>query len=277
MTPREAPVGLPLVDRLDSLTSVTLDDYVRAVSEYVTSSDTLTAGNKKAAQIRLSAALGKALLVELRLRIPNLAGYAGERNVAGALRTVQSDVSEFHPLDGLRLAIEIKPINLAIGRALWNRFGDIRTFAVNLHLKFPFAVVGGVLTAPVVDRAKGGRVVDVRHLLDRAVHRLVRAGGRRNEGEAPHLLEGVALVAYDPRTGQLDPSLPAPGSGLRWSEFVTALAQSYDARFGEGPGTVSGEGMDTDEQASEEEPQTQPRLAAEPRESYDVPDDEEPT
>ena len=58
---------------------------------------------------------------------------------------MKADVSESNALDGLRLAIEIKPINVAVGRAIWNRFGDIRTFAVNLHLKFPFAVAGGVL------------------------------------------------------------------------------------------------------------------------------------
>jgi len=48
-----------------------------------------------------------------------------------------------HELDGLRLAVEIKPVNLAVGRALWNRCGDILAFAVNLYLKFPFAVVRG--------------------------------------------------------------------------------------------------------------------------------------
>src|SRR5213075_3432256 len=88
-------------------------------------------------------------LHELNLQISNL--YAGEKNVAGALRVVRADVSETHDLDGLRLAVEIKPVNLAVGRALWNRFGDIRTFAVNIHLKFPFAVVGGVLVIPTYE------------------------------------------------------------------------------------------------------------------------------
>lgn len=58
---------------------------------------------------------------------------------------------EVHELDGLRLAVELKPINLAVGRAIWNRFGDIRTSAVNVHLRFPFAVVGGVLVVPTFE------------------------------------------------------------------------------------------------------------------------------
>lgn len=137
-----------------------------------------------------------------------------------------------HRLDGLRLAIEIKPINLAVGRAIWNRFGDIRTFAVNLHLKFPFAVVGGVLVIPTYEMS-GGKKKDTTHLIDRAVDRLSRAGGRQTEGGAPHLLEGVGVVVYDPAKGKLDPTTPPVGSGLRWDEFVADLATAYNARFGD--------------------------------------------
>lgn len=235
MTPREDPVGLPLVDRLDTIERVTLDDYIRAVSEYVCLGHTIAKGPQKAAQIRLSGALGRALLLELKRAIPRLNAHAGERNVAGALRTVKADLSEFHELDGLRLAIEIKPVNLAVGRAIWNRFGDIRTFAVNLHLKFPFAVVGGILTVSTKERRQDGTFISTAHLIQRAVNRLIRAGGRRNEGEASHLLEAVAVVAYDPETGEMNADTPPPGSGLRLEEFVSLLAQVYDSRFGDGP------------------------------------------
>jgi hypothetical protein len=96
--------------------------------------------------------LGQALADELRERLPQFRhGIVGESKVSGALRSVNADVSEIHPIDGLRLAIELKPVNLAVGRAIWNRFGDIRTFAVNLHLKFPFCVVGGVLVLPTYE------------------------------------------------------------------------------------------------------------------------------
>lgn len=128
---------------------------------------------------------------------------------------------------------KIKPVNLAVGRAIWNRFGDIRTFAVNLHLKFPFAVVGGVLVLPTYE-VSAGRKKDTTHLIDRAVDRLARAGGRENEGGAPHLLEAVGVVVYDPDKGRLDPTTPPLGSGLRWNEFVDDLAVAYEARFGGG-------------------------------------------
>lgn len=227
--------GLSLVDRLEALDPPELADYVQGVSEYVRERQTLTDGQAKAAQIRLSNALGKALLAELRSLLPGLKGVAGEHTVSGALRTVQADVSDSDSVDGLRLAIEIKPVNLAVGRAIWNRFGDIRTFAVNLHLKFPFAVVGGVLVIPTYEGALNSQGVAVQksttHLIERAVERLVRAGGRRSEGDAPHLLEGVCVIVYDPGTGQLDPNLPPGGKGLRWDEFIAELVAAYDARF----------------------------------------------
>lgn len=161
---------------------------------------------------------------------------AGEREVGGGLRSVQADVSEMTPRDGLTLAIEIKPVHLAVGRAIWNRFGDVRTFAVNLHLKFPFAVVGGILTLPTTERIRSGNDEDWKsttHLVTRAVGRFMRAGGRATEGDASHLMEGIAVVAFDRETGNIEPDLPPPGSGLRWEEFIAAMAEVYDARFGD--------------------------------------------
>lgn len=250
-----------------------LNDYVSGVSAYVRLSSTLSANTKKAAQIRLSNALARALAEDLCTHLPRLRDklVTEEQTVAGGLRTVNADVSESHPLDGLRLAVEIKPVNLAVGRAIWNRFGDIRTFAVNLHLKFPFAVVGGVLVIPTYEetgtkQAKKAEAIEQAetehpgeaiedlvlfededdipesvsnkpnrkstvHLIERAIERLIRAGGRKSEAEPDHLLEGIAVLIYDPDTATVDPNVPRPGSGLRWDEFVAALTTSYHVRF----------------------------------------------
>lgn len=247
-----------------------MEDYLAAVSAYVRVGTSIAANPKKAAQIRLSNALARAFADELSRKLPKLKErlVTKERKVAGGLRTVNADVSESHSLDGLRLAVELKPVNLAVGRAIWNRFGDVRTFAVNLHLKFPFAVVGGVLVVPTYeevgtsaarkaeeaeDTASQGTESEVFekepgkadfsdaaprrkstiHLIEKAIDRLVRAGGRRSEAEAAHLLEGIAVVVYDPDTGKILPDLPKLGSGLRWEEFIDSIASSYRARFEE--------------------------------------------
>lgn len=244
-TQKEAPrpTGIPDIDRLAELECPRIDDYIRGVSAYVDQHKALDGSRKKASQLRLSNALARAVAAELEMRLPFLHGrvLTQERKVAGALRTANADVSEPHPLDGLRLAIEIKPINLAVGRAIWNRFGDIRTFAVNIHLKFPFAVVGGVLAIPTFEWDEApddsGKNVRIRrstlHLIERVIERLNRAGGRRSEADAPHLLEAIAVIAYDPGTRKLRDDIPASGSGLRWEEFIAELVASYRARFEE--------------------------------------------
>lgn len=268
-----APTGLADIDRLAGLKPCTIQDYITGVSAYVREQATLASGPKKASQIRLSNALARALADEVEAQLPKLKGrlVTEEQKVAGGLRTANADVSESHPLDGLRLAVELKPINLAVGRAIWNRFGDIRTFAVNIHLKFPFAVVGGVLVIPTYEEtgtkeakeaekeeqaeAENVAAEDLQegsegapavagasppastsrkstvHLIERAIERLVRAGGRRSEADASHLLEGIAVVVYDPSTATIDASLPRPGSGLRWDEFIRDIVTSYRARF----------------------------------------------
>lgn len=231
------PTGLPLVDELSALTSPTIEDYCRAAAEYIRQATTVGSPKGKAAQIRLSNGLAAITVADLKRHGLDLReAFAGERDVGGGLRTVKADVSEMSLTDGLRLAVEIKPVHLAVGRAIWNRFGDVRTFAVNIHLKFPFAVVGGILTLPTSERLRSGDDTEWKsttHLISRAVGRFVRAGGRRTEGDAPHLLEGIAVVAFDHDTGVIESDLPPLGSGLRWEEFVATMADAYQSRFGD--------------------------------------------
>lgn len=230
----------------------------------------LTSGVSKTAQIALSAGLGRAIKTELEFRLPGANIHAGEFKVAGALRPARADVSQAHSLDGLRLAIEIKPVNLAVGRAIWNRFGDIRAFAVNIHLKFPFAIVGGVLAVPTWEWRRATAAAEVEEqeaaaeedagdslvptpreadvadehsgdlggdkkstvpLIERLVKRLQRTPLRQSEADAAHLLEAVTVIVYDPDTGVLHDELPPAGYGLRFDEFIDLIAETYDVRF----------------------------------------------
>ncbi len=231
------PTGLPLLDGLATLSAPTIEDYCRASAEYIREASVAGSAKGKAAQIRLSNALAVITIADLERHGVDLSGaFAGERDVGGGLRAVKADVSEMSVTDGLRLAVEIKPVHLAVGRAIWNRFGDVRTFAVNIHLKFPFAVVGGILTLPTTERLISGndeKWKSTEHLVSRAIGRFVRAGGRRTEGDAPHLLEGIAVVAFDRETGEIEPALPPPESGLRWEEFTATMADAYHSRFGD--------------------------------------------
>lgn len=231
------PTGLALVDGLAGLARPTIENYCVASAEYIRGASEVGGARGKAAQIRLSNALSLVTLHDLREKgVLLTTAFAGERQVGGGLRSVKADLSEMTATDGLTLAVEIKPVHLAVGRALWSRFGDVRTFAVNIHLKFPFAVVGGILTLPTTERHRSGddsTWKSTTHLVSRAVGRFNRAGSRVTEGEPGHLLEAIAVVAFDRLTGVLEPDLPPPGCGLRWTEFIDRMADTYEARFGE--------------------------------------------
>lgn len=236
------PTGLTLVDGLAQLERPRLQDFVDAASEYIVACETLepyalpdgteltVASRKKAGQIRLSAGLSRVLVHDLRESYPAMEPQGGEIAVSGALRVSQMDVVELTQLDGLKLAVELKPVNLAVGRAIWNRFGDIRFAAVNTHLKYPYAVVAGVLTVPTWETSKKGRKsteTQIRQLIEL----LRRIGGREREDDAPHRLEGVTVVIFDPDTATLRDDFLPDGEGLRWDEMVANLTRVYDFRF----------------------------------------------
>lgn len=233
---------MALVDGLAALERPTVQSFVEAASEYILACENLeslvlddgstikSAQRQKAGQIRLSSGLGRALAFDLKDANPAINAVSGETSVSGALRISKVDVVEMTALDGLKLAVELKPINLAVGRAIWNRFGDIRVTAVSIHLKYPFAVAGGVLTVPTWETTARGRK-STEGLIARLVELLRRAGGRQREDDAPHRLEGVAVVAFDPETATIRSDLPAPGHGLRWEEAIQDMARAYEERF----------------------------------------------
>lgn len=252
--------SVPDLDRVVRAERPTFDEYLAGASAYIVNGRELpargTAKTKsaKAAQGDLSRVLGSLMAWELHERHRKLildelgeeaftptrnrraahvlTPAAKETRVAGGLRTVQSDVTETHELDGVRVAIEIKPSYRAVGRAIWNRFGDVRAFAVNIHLKFPFAVVGGVQVLPTWDYDEDGNWIDTTGYLRRAARRLARIRPRETEADADHLLEAFLLLIFDPKSGTLDPDLPPSGSSLRWDGFLDALVTAYDTRFG---------------------------------------------
>ena len=233
MTQTPSQVIDAIVQAAESAQSATLQDFVNAASTYVMNSAALSASDKKRHQIALSRVLGFALKTDLVAANPRMANIqVGEIDVYGGLRRGQSDLVEFHDGDGIRFAAELKPVNLAVGRAIWNRFGDIRMFAVNVHIKFPFSVLAGILTVPTIEIDNGVTKSTV-HLIDRLIKRLAQAGSRDNETGGSHLLEGIAVVAYDPQTQTLLPASPQPTSQLRWENCVQRLASLYDSRFGE--------------------------------------------
>ena len=110
------------------------------------------------------------------------------------------------------------------------------------------------------EHLQSGSDADWKPTLDvvrRVVARLVRAGSRFTEADAPHLLEGIGVIVFDHETAEIDQRLPPPRSGVRWDEFIFKIAAAYNARFGDMPDPEEvAHGIDEAESADDSKPDT---------------------
>lgn len=112
-----------------------------------------TQAEKKRYAELLSNALAAEVAQGLRgMGFPNvkpLSGGPGEREFQGGLGPKRVDVSYADEKHGLLLAVSVKSIcSRPYGKNLKNRFGDLCTEAINLHMRFPYSVVCGLFAMP---------------------------------------------------------------------------------------------------------------------------------
>ena len=126
----------------------------------------------QAAKKRFSEILSSHLAVEVadRLRqqgFPNVKparGGPGEKAFQGGLGPKKVDVSYADERHSLLLAVSVKTISFApFGKNLKNRFADLCTEAITLHMRFPYSVVGGLFAFPVSadEDVTPGRALDL--------------------------------------------------------------------------------------------------------------------
>jgi hypothetical protein len=136
------------VEEISTAAEPTIDDYVRAVSEYVKLKPHLTRPQASSARNALDEAIGRAVATRLTARLPLVTPHRGQIPVAGGIRQMGVDLVHAHPFDGLQVAIDITAINHTGNGNTWKRLKDTNNFALTVHSKFPFAVVGRILTMP---------------------------------------------------------------------------------------------------------------------------------
>lgn len=77
-------------------------------------------------------------------------GAPGEQAFQGRLGPKKVDVSYADEQHGLLLAVSIKSINFEpFGKNLKNRFADLCTEAITLHMRFPYSVLRGLVALPI--------------------------------------------------------------------------------------------------------------------------------
>ena len=135
------------------------------------------------------------------LGFPNvkpIRGGPGERAFQGGLGPKKVDVSYADEQHGLLLAVSIKTITAPpFGKNLKNRFGDLCTEAITLHMRFPYAVVCMLFAFP----ATADEDVTPRRPVStfrQATRLLATISGRRQYTDPGEKFENVTLILFQP-------------------------------------------------------------------------------
>lgn len=159
----------------------------------------------------------------------------GEKAFQGGLGPKKVDVSYSDEQHGLLLAISIKSINFPpFGKNLKNRFGDLLTEAITLHLRFPYSVVCMLFAFPLASHAdvtKGRRI----STFARAMKLFATVSGRRDYTDPGEKFENVTMMLFEPLSGRKRKpkiSLFDAQTGITMSEdmYFLRLREIYNNR-----------------------------------------------
>jgi hypothetical protein len=130
-------------------------------------------------------------------------GGPGERAFQGGLGPKKVDVTYADEKHGLILAVSIKSITAPpFGKNLKNRFADLCTEAITLHMRFPYSIICGLFAFPVMadqDVTPGRRMSTFR----RAMKLLATISGRENYTDPGEKFESIALMLFQPITAEV--------------------------------------------------------------------------
>jgi len=200
-----------------------------------------------------------------------------EREFQGGLGPKRVDVSYADDRHGLMLAVTIKSLNFPsfpkvkgsktefdfskkgnFSKNIKNRFGDLTTESITLHLRFPFAVVSCLYVMPVRSFQDKGDQMKM-STFERAGRLYGTISGRRAYGDPAERFEDVTLMCYQPITidGTTDDvwiRLYEAGGMREVSEedYFLGLRDLYNER---NPHAMVGEPLDEDEVEFEETPE----------------------
>jgi hypothetical protein len=122
----------------------------------------------------------------------------GEKAFEGGLGPKKVDVSYSNEQHGLLLAVSIKTITAApFGKNLKNRFSDLCTEAITLHLRFPYSVVCALFAFPAeADKdLTEGRTLST---FQRAAKLLATVSGRKEYTDPSEKFEDISLMLFQP-------------------------------------------------------------------------------
>ena len=183
-------------------------------------SDTAPQAEKKRYSERLSAYLAVEVAEGLRAvgfpRMKPVRGGPGEKAFQGGLGPKKVDVSYSDERHGLLLAVSIKTITSApFGKNLKNRFADLCTEAITLHMRFPYSVVCALFAFPAMadEDVTQGRLVST---FQRATKLLATISGREEYTDPGEKFEQITMMLFQPAMD----SVPLP-----WVRLIDTRTQ----------------------------------------------------
>lgn len=158
----------------------------------------------------------------------------GEVEFQGGVQPKKVDVSYADERHGLILAVSIKTIsNPPFGKNLKNRFGDLFSECVNLHMRFPYSVICGFFAFPS-SADIGVKMIGRISTFQRAMKLLASISGRKEHTGPTEKFENVTLMLFEP------PSADDPGwvrlnnsetkQEMSETEYFCMLRDTYNER-----------------------------------------------
>lgn len=228
---------------------MSLSDAVAAIGPRA--DDGAPQADKRRYSERLSAALAEEVAAGLRRAgfcdVKPLRGGPGEKAFQGGLGPKKVDVSYSDEQHGLKLAVSIKSICFApFGKNLKNRFYDLCTEAITLHLRFPYAVVCALFAFPV-DADEDTTPQRPDSTFARATQLLATISGREEYTDPGEKFENVAMLLFAPagpdRAARVHLYDARTGLEMPEERYFQHLKETYNRR---NPHAAVGEDTDRD-------------------------------
>lgn len=147
----------------------------------------------------------------------------GDTKVVGGIRSQNFDIV-YRP-DGIRIAYDSKTLNDAASiKKNWNNMiNDIAAEATTVHTRFPYALALFFIVIPKP-------AIHINQAMD-IIRTLERMNLRLSVQDENHRAESIALVFWNPDTGEIDPDLPGLASNLRLEKFAERIEEVYLSRY----------------------------------------------
>ncbi len=147
----------------------------------------------------------------------------GDTKVVGGVRAQNFDIA-YRP-DGIRIAYDSKTLNDAGSvKKNWNNMiNDLAAESTTVHTRFPYALSLFFILIPK-PALHDNQAADI-------IRTLERMNCRESVLGENHRVESIAMVVWDPDTGDIDANCPAIDSNLRLEKFAKRIEDVYLSRY----------------------------------------------